>query len=131
MDPYETTRAATIAWETGIQTETSPTAGVYVTGIGDGGYIKVRSVDFGSIGAKRLAVSVASAAAGASIEVHLNSVDGPLAGSVAVQSTGGSEQWKVQQAPVSGAKGIHDVFFVFRGTSGTPLFDFQWWRFLK
>ena len=130
LDPYETTRAATIAWEVGVQTETSPTAGVYVAGIHDGGYIKVRSVDFGSKGAKSLAACVAGGA-GSSIEVHLDGVDGPLAGTVAVPDTGGSDQWKVQQSFISGAKGIHDVFFVFKGTLGATLSDFQWWKFSK
>ena len=48
LTPCETTKAATIAWEGGAGTETSPTSGVYVTGINGGDYIKVRSVDFGS-----------------------------------------------------------------------------------
>jgi Carbohydrate binding module (family 6). len=27
-------------------------------------------------------------------------------------------------------KGVHDVFFVFKGGNGN-LFNFDWWRFLK
>ena len=130
LNPYETIKAATIAWEVGVQTATSPTAGVYVTGIHDGSYIKVRSVDFGSKGAKSLAACVA-AAAGSSIEVHLDSVEGPLVGTIAAAGTGGPDQWKVQTAPISGAKGIHDLFFVFKGTLGAAPFDFQWWKFSK
>ena len=131
LNPYERTRAATIAWEAGVQTGISPTAGVYVTGIHDGGYIKVRSVDFGPRGAMGFAVCVASDAAGASIDVRLDSVDGLLVASVAVLDTGGPGQWKVRQASVSRAKGIHDVFFVFKEAPGTRPFDFQWWQFSK
>ena len=37
LNPYESTKAATIAWETGVQTETSATEGVYVSNINDDG----------------------------------------------------------------------------------------------
>lgn len=136
LNPYETTRAATIAWEAGVHTETSSTDGVYVTGVRDGAYIKVRSVDFGSRGAKSLTACVAGGG-GAAIEVRLDSLDGPLAATASVPDTGGPGRWKVQQVPVSGAKGIHDVFFVFKAgaasmaTKGTSLLDFLWWKFSR
>jgi hypothetical protein len=138
LNPYETTRAATIAWEAGVHTETGPTDDVYVTDVNDGAYIKVRNVDFGRRSAKRLMACVAGSGS-AAIEVRLDSLDGPLAATAAIPDPAGPGRWKVQQVPVSGAKGIHDVFFVFKAAAGaastagtgTSLLDFLWWKFSR
>lgn len=129
LNPYDATKAATIAWETGVMTETSATKGVYVTNINDGGYIKVRSVDFGSSGAKSFEATVASLSVGSSMEVHLDGIAGPLITKLAVPDTGGLNRWKVQNAFVSGARGVHDVFFVFRGGPRANIFNFLSWKF--
>ena len=131
LNPYESTKAATIAWETGVETETSATDGVYVTDINDGDYIKVKSVDFGSRGAKSFEGCVASLEVGSSMEVHLDGIEGPLIATLAVPDTGGLDRWKVQTAPVSGAEGVHDVFFVFRGSQGEKIFNFLSWKFRR
>jgi len=131
LNPYVSTPAATIAWEVGVKTEISPTSGVYVTNIRDSDYIKVRSVNFGARRVKVFSACVASAASGSSIEVHLDSVNGPLAATVAVPNTGGPDHWSVSTASVTGATGIRDVYFVFKGTPGTTLFDFLQWKFSK
>jgi len=129
LNPYDATKAATIAWEIGVQTETSATEGVYVTDISDGDYIKVKSVDFGS-GAKSFSAGVASESSGGNIEIHLDSLTGPLVGSCAVPSTGGGQNWVTESCKVSGAKGVHDLYFVFTGGSGF-VFNFDWWKFSK
>lgn len=131
LNPYRTRSAATIAWESGTQTETSATAGVYAACIENGGYIKVESVDFGSVGAKSISARVSGTAAGASIEIHLDSVDGPLAGTINVPDTGALNQWSVVNSPISGIKGIHDVYFVFKGLSGAQGINFLSWKFSK
>lgn len=129
LNPYESTKAATIAWESGVQTETSATVGVYVTDIDDGDYIKVKSVDFGS-GAKSFCASVAAETSGSNIEIHLDSLTGPLVGSCPVPSTGGGQKWVTKSCNVIGAKGVHDLYFAFTGGSGY-LFNFDWWKFSK
>ena len=45
LDPYRRIEAETIAWSEGLKTEKSE-AGMYVTAIHDGDYIRVRNVDF-------------------------------------------------------------------------------------
>ncbi len=131
FNPYKTTPAATIAWETGIQTETSPTVGVYASCNQNGGYIKVESVDFGLQGPKSISARVSSTSEGTSIEIHLDSVDGPLAGTINVPNTGALSQWSAVQSPVSGIKGIHDVYFVFKGVSDSQGINFLSWKFSK
>jgi hypothetical protein len=132
LDPFQETKAATFAWESGIHTtEITEKSGVYVTDIADGSYIKVKSVDFGKKGAKSFEAKVASGAAGGTIEIHLDSQSGELAGSISVPNTGDGEQWKTEKAKITGVKDVHDIYFVFKGNPGDKLFNFSSWKFSK
>ncbi|MEO7493683.1 MAG: carbohydrate-binding protein [Massilia sp.] len=102
--------------------------------IHDGAYVQVRQVDFGAKGARAFTASLSSTATpkqatGANIEIRLGKLDGKLIGTLPVAGTGGA--WQPQSARVSGASGIQDVFFVFRGTAGEQLFKFDYWQFSK
>jgi arabinoxylan arabinofuranohydrolase len=127
LNPYVQTEAETIAFSKGLKTETCGEGGMDVTAIENGDYIKVKGVDFGA-GATSLEVRVASAGSGGSIEVHLDSQTGTLVGTCAVAGTGGAQNWATKSCAVSGASGVHDLFFVFTGGSGS-LFNFNWWKF--
>ena len=127
LNPFERVEAETIAWEEGIETSSDSTGKVYVTDISKGDYIKVRSVNF-SKDFKSFEASVASASQGGSIEIHLDSLTGTVLGTCAVKNTGGLQNWKIQSCKVNNVKGIHDVFFVFKGGEGN-LFNFDWWKF--
>jgi hypothetical protein len=131
LNPFNETRAATIAWEVGIQTETSDTAGVYVTNIEDGSFIKVETVDFGKKGAGAFAAKVAGGGSGGSIEVHLDRVDGVLIAALPVTDTGDWSKWKTYTTKVTRTTGIHGIYFVFKGAPGQKLFDFASWKFSK
>lgn len=128
LDPYQTTQAETMAWESGIKTKTSDTTGVYVTDIHNGDYIKVKGVDFGNTKTASFTANVASGSKGGTIELHLDGVDGALIGSVAVPNTGSEKDWKSVTANVSGATGLHDLYLVFKGDGPDNLFNFDWWK---
>ncbi len=130
LNPFVQTEAETIAWESGVQTEvTSDTGGgMDVTGIQNGDYIKVKNVNFGS-GATSFDARVASDASGGSIELHLDSQTGTLLGTCAVSGTGGAQTWTTKTCSVSGATGLHDLFFKFTGSGSSNLFNFNWWQF--
>jgi len=144
LDPYARVEAETIAWTSrvpsawdhpidwvpGIKTEKSDKVGVYVTRITNKTYIKVSGVDFGK-GAAYFKASVASGSTGGSIELHLDSVDGPVIGTLPVPNTGGWDAWQKKAASVSGAAGKHDLFLVFKGNGSEPLFNFDYWQFDK
>ncbi|WP_127534777.1 carbohydrate-binding protein, partial [Paenibacillus kobensis] len=83
--------------------------------------------DFGSSGAKSFKANVASTVGG-KIEIRLDSPTGTLVGTLNVTATGGAQTWKELQTSVSGATGVHRVFFVFTGGSGN-LFNFDYWQF--
>jgi hypothetical protein len=127
LNPNQKVEAETIAFSEGVKTAYDSKAGVFVTKINNGDYIKVRSVDFGK-GAKTFEASVASASKGGQIEIRLNGIDGELLGVLGVSNTGGLDNWTVQSCKVKKTAGIHDLYFVFKGGEG-ELFNFDWWRF--
>jgi hypothetical protein len=132
LDPYKRVEAETIAWSSGVKIEPSSAGGQNVRDIHDGAYIQVRNVDFGANGARAFMASLSSTAkakeaTGAKIEIRLGKLDGRLIGTLPVSGTGG--QWKPQSVRVSGASGVQDVFFVFRGAAGEELFKFDYWQF--
>ena len=126
LNPFVRVEAETIGWEEGIETAKDEKVGVYVTDITNGDYIKVRSVDFGK-GAKSFEANVASATDGGSIEIHVDRPTGTLLGTCIVKSTGGVTNWAVQSYRINKAKGVHDIYFVFKGGKG-DLFNFDWWK---
>jgi arabinoxylan arabinofuranohydrolase len=127
LNPYDTTQAETICWESGIKTEPCSEGGIDVDSIHNGDYIKVEGVDFGS-GALSFDARVASAASGGNIEIHLDTISGPLVGTCAVAGTSGWQTWVTKSCSISGAAGAHNLYFKFTGGSGL-LFNFNWWKF--
>jgi len=128
LNPFIRQEAETIAWEEGIETDRSAEAGIYVTQISNNDYIKVRSVDFKK-GAGKFHAQVASTSGG-TIEIHLDSPVGELLGSCEVKNTGGLQSWTSVSSQVKKTKGVHDLYFVFKGGQG-DLFNFNWWKFAK
>lgn len=128
LDPYIRQEGETMAFSKGLKTTGNDQSGVYVNSINNNDYIKLRSVDFTSGGAKNFTASVGANGSGGSIELHLDSQTGKLIGTLAVTGTGGMTTWKSQTTTVSGATGVHDLFLVFKGGSG-DLFNLDWWQF--
>ena len=139
LNPYLKTEAETMAFSEGLKTEFATewernipwdkgkkiADRLYVTGIHSGDYIKLQGADF-SKGTKSVDMSVASLYGG-KIEIHSDKIDGPLLGTVIVSTSGEGEVWKTISTPVNNIKGVHDLFFVFRGDK--DLFNFDWWKF--
>jgi hypothetical protein len=143
LDPYLRIEAETIAWTSrikqdvdrpfdwapGVRTAKGPGTGMHVADIVDHTYIKVAGVDFGATGPARFAASVASGGRGGQIEIRLGNVHGPLLGTLTVPNTGGWQNWRTVETTVGQARGVHDVFFVFKGKYRAPLFNMDYWRF--
>ena len=127
VDPYKRCEAEMLCRQEGLETEACSSGGLNIANIEDGDYAMVRGVDFGE-GAAQLTASVASATEGGTIEVHLDSRTGPVAGRISVASTGGWQTWQEVSCDVSGAEGLHDLYFVYTGGSGY-LFNVDWWQF--
>lgn len=97
------------------ETRAAGTAVATVVGAAEGAsWLAFRGCDLGA--ASRIDASVARAAAGmGAVEVRLDSETGPLAGTVAVPSTGDVHAYVTVGAALAGATGRRDVYLVFRG----------------
>lgn len=139
LNPYNKVEAETIAYSEGVKTEMVTEwerhnpwnkgkklfDRVFVTAINNGDYIKVQGADF-SKGATTLEMSIA-AMNGGKVEVHADKIDGPTIASVNVPTAAEGDVYKTITAPVSNIKGVHDLFFVFKGEK--ELFNIDSWQF--
>lgn len=103
-------------------------SGEKIGSIHSGDWISYSDVNFES-GAGGFYASVSSAASGGTISIRLDTLDGKLIGSCFVPSTGGWNSFVEFSAAITGATGIHDVFFVFNGYGDQSLFDIDWFTF--
>jgi arabinoxylan arabinofuranohydrolase len=126
LDPFQQVEAETIAFSSGLKTETcSDTGGgIDVTSISNGDYIKVKDVDFLD-GVTSFDARVSNSGSNAKVELHLDSQTGTLLGTCDVS---GASSWATKTCTVTGATGKHDLFLKFTGGSG-DLFKFNWWKF--
>jgi hypothetical protein len=130
FNPYAQVEAATICYEDGIKTipRNGGQQGVYVNVTGNGAYIKIKGVDFGSQSAASFLANVATPTDGTTITLRLDSETGKAVGTLKVKPTGALDQWETQSCKVRGAKGVHDLYLTFFGT-GSPLMNVNWWKF--
>lgn len=105
------------------------TKGVYVTQIHNNDAIKVRNVDFGTQGAVLFEASVASPGFGGALDIRIDNRDGEVIGTLQVPVTGGPEHWVTLRTDIQKVRGIHDLYFTFKGNASNPLFNFDTWRF--
>lgn len=141
LNPYNRTEAETMAYSEGLKTDMttewehdSPwnkgkklADRLFVTSIHNGDYLKVQGVEF-SRGATSVEVNIASLKGG-KIEIHTDKIDGPIMGTINVTTSGEGDLWKTITTPVKNSKGVHDLFFVFKGEN--ELFNFDWWKFIE
>ena len=92
LNPYIRTEAETIGWNGGISTEKSQAPGnivksinLDVTSINNGDWLAVSKADFGT-GAKSFKANIASTVVGGKIEIHLDTLDGQLIGTLRCNS---------------------------------------------
>ena len=131
IDPFKRVEAETIAWSEGVKLDENDKVGVFVTDVHNGDYIKVRDVDFGEKGASGFSASVSSRYLGGQLEVRLDSVDGDLIATLKVPYLGDWKDYKLLSTPVAAVKGIHDLYYVFKGGTPHSLFNFDYWYFNK
>jgi len=129
FNPYRRVEAETMAWGYGLKTGVMTDGSIYITNVNDNEHLRLRGVDFGKKGAKKFLASVASDKGDCTIEVHLDAPDGPLAGTLKVKATGGMDQYDLQECKIKGAKGVHDLVFVFKGAAKTNLLNWDYWEF--
>jgi hypothetical protein len=143
LNPYQRVEAETMAWGYGLKTakmgientgvvEKMPFStgkkNMYVTNIDNGEYIRLRGVDFGSVGAKQFILS-AAATGSCTVTLRLDSADGPVIGVSTVKPSGNLDKYKSFGTKVKNASGVHDLYICFDNASGDIRLD--WWTFKK
>ena len=118
FNPYRKVEAETMAWGYGLKTEPGA-SGIVLTDCDAGEYLQLAGVDFGR-GARSFSANLCSP--GTSIEIRLDAPDGTLVGTLDVKDTKG--RYKTVSCPLKGASGLHDLFFVFTGSTLT----WDWWQ---
>ncbi|WP_342439601.1 glycoside hydrolase family 43 protein [Paenibacillus sp. FSL L8-0436] len=132
LSPYQRVQASTIGWSAGVKTEFGAVVGKrLVTDIDNGDWIGLSGVDFGSKGAGAFSASVISFEGGGTIELHLDEPAGLLIGELSVPAANGPEKRMELKTEVQGAAGVHHLYLVFAGESGTGLFKLEAWDFIE
>jgi glucosylceramidase len=124
MDPFSKIEAEKFTRESGVLVRPNSDGGSGLTLIGNNDFVLYNRVDFGT-GANKFEARV-SGAGGGSIEVHIDSCNGPAAGTCAVAASGG---WSTVSCPVTGVAGIRTLYLKFKGTATGNLFDLNWFDF--
>src|SRR5699024_2749031 len=96
--------------------------------IHDGDWIAYDPMNF--TGIDGVSFRYSSGGAGGTVEVRQGAVDGHLAATVEIGSTGGWETWDVSDvAALDAQEGTGPVYFVFTGDTDEALFDIDEIRF--
>ncbi|MDQ0115971.1 carbohydrate-binding protein [Paenibacillus harenae] len=105
--------------------------GGFLDGIHNNAYASYKGIDFGT-GAAGVTFHVTSGNQGGTVEVKLDSLDGPTAGVIGIPALGDWNNWVDVMSTIDDtvAVGIHDVYLIFRGTNGSdyPL-NLDWFTF--
>ncbi len=132
LNPYQRVQAVTIGWSAGVKTEFEAAAGEWlVTDINNGDWIGLSGVDFGSKGAAAFSASVISLEGGGTIELHLDDPAGLLIGKLPVPAANIPGNPMELKTEVAGVEGTRDLYLVFTGSTGTPLFKLVSWQFMQ
>lgn len=116
-----TTRAADFDDHNGIElVDESKAKGDAVAGAA-GSWLKFADADLGRSTGK-ITARVAGTKA-TTIQIRLNGPNGPVAGTLDVPSTGDKYTYKEITAPLTGARGDHDVYLVFTGETRLSTFS--------
>jgi endo-1,4-beta-xylanase len=110
--------------QSGVQVEACKEGSNDLTGLKNGSYAVYRQVKLGA-GAELFLARVASGTSGGRIEVHLDSLNGLLAGTCEVPATGGGQNWQTVGCLLTSTAGNHDIYLKFTGATG-DLFNLNW-----
>lgn len=94
-----------------VRVDACPLGGEQLAKAASGDWAAVKYLDFKD-GTARFSAT-ASSVGGGTIELHLDSPDGPVLGSCAVPDTGDGGKYVSVSCPVSGAAGVHALYLVF------------------
>lgn len=131
FNPYATYKALTSSKQRNVRSQTVWTKGQPVLHVltplaTKESWIRVSGVDFGD-GAKSFRVTAASIEEGNSVEIHVGSASGTLAGTCGLQKTAGWDSFEDNTCEVTGLSGIvEQLFMVFKGKKDSTMGLIEW-----
>lgn len=133
INPYSFNQAEMIAWSENVKSYQNKTAGVFIKAKKNGAYSSVKNVDFGKDGATTFSARVGTTHnSGVTMDVHLDSLIGPVAATIKVPLTGGDDRFETVTVNVSNKiAGLHNLYFVFNGKAEKDIMFFDYWLFSK
>ena len=102
--------------------------GTVVGHIDGGTWLKYRGIDFGATGLTEFQISLSSPSSGKQLEVRLDTVGGPIIGTLTITSTGSYTTYATQTAAITPTTGVHDVFIRPVG-NGSGFAGIDWFTF--
>lgn len=130
LNPYVRVEAETMASSSGVKSGVDSNRGVYLTGLDNNDFVKVREVDFGDEGAKSLKVCVKGGTAAGQLRVEVSGTSGYVAN---VDVPADLKDWTELTADLRKTiTGKHDVTFRFIAKKSSGLKDlmlFDYWQF--
>lgn len=127
FNPYGKINATTQSHQGGLTRKILEDGTVVVDKIDTGDWIRLDNVDFGTKGAARLEMSVASETDEGSIEVYLDeALSGTRIATLPLQKTG-VDRFAILAADLADVTGVHNLYFVFRGTG----YNVATWEFIE
>ncbi|GGJ57025.1 carbohydrate-binding protein [Deinococcus roseus] len=129
-DAFKRVEAEGFSSMKGIETEacSDEGAGLDVGHTDDGDFLVFDRIDFGASGATSAQFRVASGWNGGTIEVHTDSVDGPVIATAQVVNTGGWQNWQTVTVPATAPAGVKKIYVVFKKAEGINI---NWFQFSK
>ncbi|AZN43778.1 carbohydrate-binding protein [Paenibacillus albus] len=127
-DAYAKLQAENFASSDGLGVDGS---GQFADGIHNNAYASYSGIDFGS-GAAGITLHLASGNQGGSVEVKLDSLDGPSVGEIDIPALGSWDNWVDIASIIDDTKavGIHDVYLIFHGADGNDYpCNLDWFTF--
>lgn len=127
FNPYTDNEAETFCTQEGTkiaQTESS----IYLTKCSKGDYVRVAGVNF-SEKATAFTAKASAVRTGGKIDIRLDSPEGDVIGSVAVSEVEEDEAWQELSCEISGASGVHDLYFCFDVDVNRGYINFDSWKF--
>jgi len=132
LNPYQKVEGETISWSENIKAGQNKEVGVFITAKKNHAFTKVRSVDFGTEGTRKLTARAGTTHnSKVEIEVRLDNLSGPVISTLKVPLTGGDNRWAIISSDVVKTTGVRDLYFIFKGQEETDLAFLDYWMFSK
>jgi hypothetical protein len=97
--------------------------------IANGDSMRFDNVDFGPVPATKVDVRVASDAENGQMDVRLDAPDATPIGTLRVTRTGGWQNWRTDEVPLTPVTGVHTVYLTFARDDGGDFLNINWLQF--